>query len=41
MIFNSENLVVNIFWRIKVIVRDRSRESERERREKKMGNREC
>lgn len=41
MIFNSENLVVNIFWRIKVIVRDRSRESERERREKKRGNREC
>lgn len=33
MIFNSENLVVNIFWRIKVIVRDRSRESERKRGE--------
>lgn len=35
MIFNSENLVVNIFWRIKVIVRDRLRESERERGERK------
>lgn len=34
MIFNSENLVVNVFWRIKVIVRDRSRESEREREER-------
>lgn len=34
MIFNSENLVVNIFWRIKVIVRDRLRESEREKEER-------
>lgn len=34
MIFNCENLVVNVFWRIKVIVRDRSRESEREREER-------
>lgn len=34
MIFNSENLVVNVFWRIKVIVRDRSRESEREKEER-------
>lgn len=26
MIFNSENLVVNVFWRIKVIVREKVRE---------------